>query len=393
MKDSVFKVRNVINASGTMTALGASAAVPEAIRAACEILPIFLDIDDLQREASRAIAKATGSEAGYITACSAAGITLAIAAAMTGSDPERIARLPDTRGMQNGVAIQRGHLIDYGAPIEQAVRLAGASVVAIGEKTCTAPDQLEAAIDEHTAAALFVVSHHTEQNGQIPLSTFSEICKRRDVPLIVDAASEYDLTGFIAAGADVAIYSAHKFLGGLTAGIVAGTKEFIRSAYLQNGGIGRGMKVGKEAIAGTIAALDAWSRRDHAAHRRAEDARVLLWTMRLSGLPGLLLEASPDPTGNPITRLRLHVEAKAGINAWDLAEMLAEGEPPVMVRTDEVALGYFELDPCNVSDAEAEEVVDRILAAMRTVEAVPRAGSTYSEWLNKSLDARRAWPD
>ena len=376
-----------------MTALGASAAVPEAIRAACDILPIFLEIHDLQREASRAIARATGSEAGYVTACSCAGITLAIAAAMTGSDPERIARLPDPLGMRNGVAIQRGHLIDYGAPIEQAVRLAGARVVAVGEKASATSEQLEAALDEHTAAALFVVSHHTEQTGQIPLSIFSEICKRRDVPLIVDAASEYDLKGFIAAGADVAIYSAHKFLGGLTAGIVAGRKRLIRAAYLQNGGIGRGMKVGKEAIAGTIAALDAWSRRDHATHKRAEDARVLLWTTRLSGVPGLRSETSQDPTGNPITRLRLHIDAKAGINAWDLADMLAEGEPPVMVRTEEIAHGYFELDPCNLSDAEAEEVADRILAAMRIAETVPRSGSTYSEWLKKSLQAQRAWPD
>ena len=66
-------------------------------------------------------------------------------------------------------------------------------------------------------------------------------------------------TGFVAAGADVAIYSAHKFLGGLTAGIVAGKKELIRAAYLQNAGIGRGFKVGKEGIVGAITALDAWA--------------------------------------------------------------------------------------------------------------------------------------
>jgi len=43
---------------------------------------------------------------------------------------------------------------------------------------------------------------------------------RPGVPVIADLASEYDLRGFLAAGADVAIYSAHKFLGGPTAGIV-----------------------------------------------------------------------------------------------------------------------------------------------------------------------------
>jgi L-seryl-tRNA(Ser) seleniumtransferase len=395
MKETIppFNVRSVINASGTMTALGASAAGPEAIRAACEVLPIFLEIDDLQREASRAIARATGAEAGYVTACSSAGLTLAIAAAMTGGDPVCIAQLPDAIGMKNHVAIQSGHLIDYGAPIEQAVRLAGARVVVVGEKGRAVPDQLEAAIDDQTAAALYVVSHHTEQIGQISLDAFSEVCKRRGVPLIVDAASEYDLTGFIAAGADIAIYSAHKFLGGLTAGIVAGRKDLVRNAYLQNWGIGRGMKVGKEGIASTIAALQAWSERDHAAYRQAEDARVSRWTTRLSGVRGLRLELSPDPTGNPITRLRLHVDAEAGVTAWALADILAEGERPVMVRTDEIAHGYVELDPCNLSDSEAEEVADRILAALRLAESVTRAASTYSEWLRKSFDARRVWPD
>jgi L-seryl-tRNA(Ser) seleniumtransferase len=237
------------------------------------------------------------------------------------------------------------------------------------------------------------VSHHTEQIGQISLDAFSEVCKRRGVPLIVDAASEYDLTGFIAAGADIAIYSAHKFLGGLTAGIVAGRKDLVRNAYLQNWGIGRGMKVGKEGIASTIAALQAWSERDHAAYRQAEDARVSRWTTRLSGVRGLRLELSPDPTGNPITRLRLHVDAEAGVTAWALADILAEGERPVMVRTDEIAHGYVELDPCNLSDSEAEEVADRILAALRLAESVTRAASTYSEWLRKSFDARRVWPD
>jgi L-seryl-tRNA(Ser) seleniumtransferase len=263
-------LRRIINAAGTMTALGASAAVPEAIRAASDLLPVFVEIDDLQREANRAIARATGAEAGFVTACSSAGITLAIAAAMTGSDLGRIARLPDPTGMKSRVAIQRGHLIDYGAPIEQAIRITGARVVPVGEAKRATTEQFEAALNDRTAAALSVVSHHTEQTGQIPLVDFAAICIRRGVPLIVDAASEYYLTGFVAAGADIAIYSAHKFLGGLTAGIVAGKKELIRAAYLQNAGIGRGFKVGKEGIVGAIAALDAWCKRDHAAHRRAE---------------------------------------------------------------------------------------------------------------------------
>src|SRR5688572_14590748 len=130
---SALKLRRVINVAGTMTALGASAAVEEAIEAACSILPYFVEIDDLQRRASRAIAVATGAEAGFVTASASAGVTLSVAAAMTGPELDLIKRLPDTEGMRNRVAVQRGHLINYGAPIEQAVRLAGAQVIPIGD--------------------------------------------------------------------------------------------------------------------------------------------------------------------------------------------------------------------------------------------------------------------
>jgi L-seryl-tRNA(Ser) seleniumtransferase len=388
------KLRRIINAAGTMTVFGASAAVPEAVRAATEILPLFVEIDDLQRHASKAIAAATGAEAGYVTASSSAAITLAIAAVMTGSDLDRVARLPDTAGMRNGVAIQRGHLIDYGAPIEQAIRLAGARVVLVDDTKHAELQQLEAALDDTIAAAIYVVSHHAEQSGQIPLDDFVRVCARRKVPVIVDAASEYDLLGFIAAGADIVIYSAHKFLGGLTAGIVAGRKDLVRAAYLQNGGIGRGMKVGKEGIVGAIAALEAWAKRDHAAHRREEEARVALWMRELGDIPGIRLELSPDPTKNPITRLRLYVDpAIAAITAWDLADALAEGERPTMVRNDEIAHGYFELDPCNLSDGEAKEVAAGIIRELHRAKAEHRPASSFAEWAARQLAARLAWPD
>ena len=96
------------------------------------------------------------------------------------------------------------------------------------------------------------------QHGQIPLEEVVGVCRRHGVPVIADLAAEYDLCGYLARGADLAIYSAHKFLGGPTAGIVAGAKPLVRATYLQNLGIGRGMKVGKEAILGAIAALEAW---------------------------------------------------------------------------------------------------------------------------------------
>src|SRR6185437_171610 len=123
-------LRPVINVSGTMTHLGASIVVPEAVATVAAVLSEFVEIGDLQRKASAAIARLCGTEAGCVTASCSAGITLAIAGAMTGADLAAIERLPDTTGLaRNAIAIQRGHMVSYGAPVEQAIRLAGARVV------------------------------------------------------------------------------------------------------------------------------------------------------------------------------------------------------------------------------------------------------------------------
>ena len=232
---------------------------------------------------------------------------------MTGADLARIEQLPDTAGMERrGRDPDRPH-----GPLRRAGRAGypprrrqGACRSA--RATYARPYQLEGAIGPRTAAAVYVVSHHAVGYGQIPLPEFCRICRAHGVPVIVDAASEYDLKGFLAAGADLVIYSAHKFLGGPTAGIVAGRKDLVRAAYLQNCGIGRGMKVGKESIAGAMAALEAWAQRDHAAVRALERDHLELWLDCLGRLPGLDVAIVPDPTDNPLDRLEVQVDPGRG---------------------------------------------------------------------------------
>ena len=204
-------LRPVVNVSGTMTSLGASICVPEAVEAVAAILPEFVDMSDLHAKASAVIARLTGAEAGTVTASTSSGVTLAVAACMTGDDRARIERLPDTAGMKDEVVIQLGHMVNYGAPLDQAIRLAGSRVVPVGQATDVRDYQLEGALGDRTAAAVYVVSHHTVQYGHIPLAEFARICHGRGVPVIVDAASEYDLRGFLAAGADLAACLADHF--------------------------------------------------------------------------------------------------------------------------------------------------------------------------------------
>lgn len=388
-------LRPVINASGTMTSLGASIVVPEAREAMAQILPLFVEINDLQRKASAAIARACGTEAGYVTASAASGITLAIAGCMTGADLGAIERLPDARGLKREVVVQLGHLCHYGAPIEQSVRLAGAVPVTVGQSTYVVDQQLEGAITAETCAALFVVSHHVVRYGQLPLERFAAIAHARGVPVVVDAASEYDLRGFLARGADIVVYSAHKFLGGPTAGMVAGTKERVRAAFLQNAGIGRGMKVGKESVWGAVAALEAWSRRDHEGIRKRERAALELWLRGLSGRKGVRVVVVPDPTDNPLERLEVSIDAAAArIAAWDLADALAAGDPPVIVRDHEIEAGRFFLDPCNLHPGQEQVVLDCIVAELeRAAVSGSRVTGTAADRRARQVAGLLRWPD
>jgi D-glucosaminate-6-phosphate ammonia-lyase len=388
-------VRPIINVSGTMTGLGASIVVPQAVEAVAAILSQFVEIDDLQRKASAVIARLCAAEAGFVTASCAAAITISVAGAMTGDDPPAIERLPDATGLKNEVVILAGHMVSYGAPVEQGIRLAGAKVMPVGQATSAHTYQLEGAINPRTAAAVYVVSHHVVQYGMIPLAEFAAVAHAKGVPVIVDAASEYDLRGFLAAGADLTLYSSHKFLGGPTGGIVAGRKDLVRAAYLQNGGIGRGMKVGKEGIAGTIAALQAWERRDHAAVRAAETRALALWLQTLAGRPGVTATLEPDPTDNPLDRLRLAVDPPAAhITAWDLADRLASGKTPVIVRDHEIEHGYFYMDPCNLHPGEAAVVAERLAQELDRAQASNEVVATsLVERRARRYRRLRSWPD
>lgn len=358
-------LRPIINASGTMTVLGASIMVPQAVAAMAAIAGEFVEMEQLHQAASRVVAQATGGEAGFITACCASAITLAVAGSMTGERLLAIERLPDTTGLKREVLVQLGHLVGYGSSLQQTIEMSGARVVPVGTISGTRGYQLEQSITDQTACAVFVVSHMTVQHAMLALEEVCRICHARGVPVIVDAASEYDLRGFLQRGADIAVYSGQKFLGGPTSGIVAGAAPLVRAASLQNCGIGRGMKVGKESIAGVMAALQAWMQRDHAAVRAREDAALQLWQRTLEAFPQVSATCLPDPTGNPLQRLRVRVPAGSGWTARRLADALAAGDPPVMVRDYQTDLGHIDLDPCNLHPGEAEKVAAQLATVLR----------------------------
>lgn len=361
-------LRRVVNASGTLTAYGQSAALPDVIDTMTAALPHFFEMDVLHARASAAIARVSGAEAGFATSCAAAGITIAVAACMAGRDPARIAQLPDATGMKDEVLIQLGHCVDYGAPVTQGIRLAGARVKTVGTVNGTARSLFAASFSEQTVAALYVVSHHTAQFGCVPLPQFVETAHAHGVPVVVDAAAEEtQLAGLVATGADLVICSGHKHFRGPTSGVVAGRLALIRAAYAQNRGIGRHMKIGKEGIVGLIAALDAWRPARREAEIEAEKARIRRMVERLSLLPGVTAAALwPEPDPYPIMRAKVTIDpAQAGLNAMALAVLLARSDPSVRVRAHHVDEGYFLIDPFTISDAEADFIAAQIEALLQ----------------------------
>ena len=236
----------------------------------------------------------------------------------------------------------------------------------------------------HGVPVCFDATHSVQQPGGAGDKSGGN---RKLAPILARAA--------VAAGADLVIYSAHKFLGGPTAGIVGGKKNLVRSTFLQNFGIGRGMKVGKESIAGTIAALEAWEIRDHAAVRKLERSYLDLWARRFSGLPGVAATIIPDPTDNPLDRLMLQVDPEAArITAWELADALAAGDPPVIVRDHEAEQGFFQLDPCNLHPGEAEVVAERVVHELDEAKKRNRPQQySVAERKARRFERLLRWPD
>ncbi len=382
----------IINVNGTMTSLGGSITRAKVRQATVEAMGRFVKIHELQSKASRVIAELTGAQSGCITASASAGISLAVAGAMTGMDPAAAESLPRGAGLRSGVVVQLGHLCNYGAPLATAIELTGAHVVPVGQSTLCTDYQFDAALTDTVAAAVYVVSHHVVHYGQIPFARFARIAHAKGVPVIVDAASEYDVKRFIAEGADIVIYSGHKFLGGPTSGIIAGRTDLVRAAYLQNTGIGRGMKVGKESIAGVIAAMEAWMQRNHSGIRTEEDAALELWQTSVAGISGIAAIKVDDPTANPLQRLQINVDAaKAGASAATFARALGQQSPAIIVRNHEVELGYFQLDPCNLAPGQAEIVAETLARVLADGHSLQAEEGDDASARNGGTDAYMTW--
>ena len=364
MSDPDFKarygLRDVINAAGTFTPVGVSRSAPHVADIASAALRDHFIIEELQQAAGRALAAWSGAEAGAVTHCTAASITLAVAAAMCGDNGHAVAQLPDTAGLADKVVLPAGHAVNYGQPITQAIRLSGAQVVLAGNEAECPISALAEALARPGASCLLLVSSRLTRGAPVDLKAAITAAHEAGVPAIIDAAAQdMRIAELTALGADLILISAQKYLAAPTAGVVVGCRAHIDALRRQEKGIGRGMKASKEAICGVMAAIETRQSLEPAAWRR-QQAEKLDWLQpRLDGLPGVSAQIAEDPAGMPLSRLRLAIDpAEAGMDAAELSARLKAGSPSIWVIETYVAEGVLLLELVPLEHEELELIAE-----------------------------------
>jgi L-seryl-tRNA(Ser) seleniumtransferase len=388
---SELRGRRVINARGYSTKVGGSRPSAEVMAAMTEAAGFFVRIEDMQAAAGRVIADATGAEAGYVTAGASAGLTMAAAAAIARLDPGRMNRLPDTSEMPNEIVLLRRHRNDY----DHALRVAGARLVEVGFHDWTFDYEVDQAIGTATAAVFYLGS---DDGANLRLVDMVAIAHSHDVPVIVDASvalpPRENLRRYLELGADLVSFSGGKHIQGPQAsGILAGRRDLITSVALQHQdmdvypdswpardliergevagpphhGLGRGFKVGKEEIAGLVAALQQYLARDLVAEREQLEARADEIVAGLAGLSGVeARRVDSSATGRPGPHVELVVDsAVAGLTATDLINQLQEGDPILCTFEARAWQGVVGIFPDALTDDEASEVVACVRQAAR----------------------------
>ena len=355
----------VINASGRVTVLGVSTISDKVAKAAVAGGQSYVVVEDLIDKAGEIISRYTGGEDSCPTVCASAAIALSVAGMISRGKKTIMDRLPDSTGLANEIILQKGHVINFNAPIETMLRLGGGVPVEAGCATEVVVEDVEELINEKTVALLYVKSHHCVQKGMLDLPTMIDIAHRHNLPLMVDAAAEEDFRKYIAMGADLVCYSGAKALEATTSGFVTGKKELISYIKKQYHGVGRAMKVGKEAIMGLLAALEQYENKDKKAEVE-KNVKIVDWLVdEINQIPNLKAQKIQDEAGRAIFRARVFVDPeKAGMTATELEGKLKAGTPTIRCRTEFMSLGSLDFDPRPLVEGDKELIVTKLKEIM-----------------------------
>jgi len=161
--------------------------------------------------------------------------------------------------------------------------------------------------------------------------------KERGIPVLVDAAAEI-LTipnVHLQRGATLVGYSGGKYMRGpQSAGLILGRKDLVKAAWIHGAphhGYGRAMKVGKEEAMGMLAAVEAWTKRDH----QAEWKNWMAWMNHVSdrvrtiqGVTTSITETKELSNRSPVLRIGWNTD-QIGISGADIEHTLFTTEPRI----------------------------------------------------------------
>jgi len=323
-------VRPLINCKGTFTIISGSQTLPDVKRAMEEASRHYVDLDELMEGVGRRLAELTGAEWGIVTAGCAAAITHVTAASIAGADSERMQRLPNLHGLKSEVIIP-----DYSRNVyDHAVRMLGVKTVTVHDKA-----DYEGAFSERTAMVYILAG--PGDTGPMGTEALAAIARQKGVPLMVDAAAEI-LTipsVHLQRGATVVGYSGGKCIRGpQCAGLVLGEKNLLQAAWANSAphhAFGRSLKVGKEEIMGMLAAVEAWTRRDHKAEYAQWEAWLDHISKRVTQVDGVTAEVKEPEQGqlsNRSPRLVIHWDgARLGITGQEMSKLLLDTEPRIVL--------------------------------------------------------------
>lgn len=358
-------IRPVLNAWGPMTIIGSARVRPEVIAAMAEAAESYVDVIELQRAAGARLAELIGVDACYIAGGCAAGLAIATAACMTGTDRGLISRLPDTTGMKNEVIMQRTHRNSY----DYAFRQVGARIVEFGNAWRSFDWELEACITPSTLAVVYVYSGRT-MHEPLSLAETVRIAHANGLPVIVDAAAEVpparNLRGLKDTGADIVVISGGKGLRGpQNSAIVQTSPDLIDAMILHappNHSHGRSMKTTKEDMVGLVTAVELFLALDHDAINAGWQADVAAVVQALDGIAGVCATPGLARYSEGIPVAQVNVDAAAhGRSAEDIVAQLAAGDPSLRVMPTRDG---FSVDPQFLQAGEVEQVVARLRQAL-----------------------------
>lgn len=356
-------VKTFINAAGTYTALTASTMPPEVRDAWQYATGHYVKLTQLQDAVGARIAELTGAEAAMVTSGAAGALTVGTAGILTGTDPEKIRRLPDTSGMRNEVLIQKSHRFAY----DHAVRSAGVTMVEV-----ETPEDVERAAGSRTAMMLFF--NDANDRGAIKDAEWVRLARQHNIPSFIDCAADVppveNLTKYLKLGFDLVTFSGGKgLMGPQSAGLLLGRKNLIEAARLNTSpfsdSLARGMKVNKEEMLAMMVAVEHYLKRDHAADLREWNRRCDVIAMAAKQVKTVTSEVIVPPIANHVPHLVLRWDAASvKLTPAEAMQRLADGEPSIeacpLTDQERLVFGVWMMQP-----GDAEVVARRVREVLK----------------------------